>query len=458
MPRFTHKVFADLAVWMIGLGVIIGAVFPFFILALQIEHQLKASFWGATLSAGVLMGAVNFWIAQRVVKPRLQLLAHHMQMVESTLRNATYSGDWSQCNIDNCRVSVDSDDDLGKSAQAFNELVEALFRAHNVDVAVKEFSRTLSSQLDLDTLCKQGLDLIIQHTDAVAGIVLIEEQGELIVLARHGVKQHPRKLSDSDYVRRAMRTGECQRVVLPEEVHIEAILTDFRPQEILVVPIHFKEVPLGVIIVASTHTFSNEKTHLIQLFRQGFGLALNNALVHDRLQRMAAIDALTGAYNRRFGFMRLKEEFNRSLRNQTPLGILMMDLDHFKSINDSYGHLVGDRVLNRVVSTCGRTLREGDFIVRYGGEEFIIALPGASQADSVEIAENIRRLLSETVVNDGLQHIHLSASFGAVSFPEDNAEGIEELIKHADYALFQAKEQGRNQVVAFRYFQMLNVH
>jgi len=457
MPRFTHKVFIDLAVWMIGMGVLMGALFPFFVLALQIEKGLTLSFWGATLAAGIAMGAVNFWIAQRVVKPRLQILAHHMQIVESTLRNATYSGDWSQCNAEKCRVIVDSDDDLGKSAQTFNELVEALFRAHDVDVAVRDFSRTLSSQLDLDALCKEALDLLIQHTGAVAGVVLIEENGELTILARYGLK-HPQKIGDSDHVRRAMRTGECQRVVFPEDIYIEAILTEFTPREILVVPIDFKEVPLGVVILANTQTFSNEKAHLLQLFRQGFGLALNNALVHDRLQRMAAIDVLTGAYNRRFGFMRLREEFNRSLRNATPLGILLMDLDHFKSVNDSYGHLVGDRVLSKVAETCGRALREGDFIVRYGGEEFIIALPGASQSDSVEIAENIRRLISETIVKDGLQHIHFSASFGATSFPEDNVDGLEELIKHADDALFQAKEQGRNQVVAFRYFQMLNVH
>lgn len=457
MPRFTHKVFVDLAVWMIGLGVVIGAVFPFIISVLQINNYFTASFWGATLGAGIAMGALNFWIAQRVVKPRLQVLAHHMHIVETTLRDATYSGDWSQCDAEKCRVLVDSDDELGKSARVFNELVEALFRAHSVDIAVRDFSRALSSQLDLDALCKQGLDLIIQHTDAVAGVVLIEDNGDLGVLARYGLK-HPHKIGESDYVRRAMRTGECQRVVFPDDVHIEAILTEFTPREILVLPVDFKEVPLGVVILASTQTFSNEKAHLLQLFRQGFGLALNNALVHDRLQRMAAVDALTGAYNRRFGFMRLREEFNRSIRNQTPLGIVLMDLDHFKSINDSYGHLVGDRVLSKVVETCGRALREGDFIVRYGGEEFVITLPGASQSDSVEIAENIRRLISETVVKDGLQHIHFSASFGATSFPEDNVDGLEELIKHADDALFHAKEQGRNQVVSFHYFQVLKSH
>jgi len=457
MPRFTHKVFIDLAVWMVGMGVLMGAVFPFFVLALQIEKGLSLSFWGATLAAGIAMGAVNFWIAQRVVKPRLQILAHHMQIVECTLKDANYSGDWTECSVDKCRVIVDSDDDLGKSAQAFNELVEALFRAHDVDTAVRDFSKTLSSQLDLDALCKQALDLLIQHTGALAGVVLIEENSELAVLARHGLK-HPQKISESDHVRRAMRTGECQRVVFPDDVQIEAVLTDFVPREILVVPVDFKEVPLGVVILASTQTFSNEKAHLLQLFREGFGLALNNALVHDRLQRMAAIDVLTGAYNRRFGFMRLREEFNRSLRNSTPLGILLMDLDHFKSVNDSYGHLVGDRVLSKVVETCGRALREGDFVVRYGGEEFVIALPGASREDSVDIAESIRRLISETVVKDGSQHIHFSASFGATSFPEDNVDGLEELIKNADDALFQAKEQGRNQVIAFRYFQMLNPH
>ena len=118
---------------------------------------------------------------------------------------------------------------------------------------------------------------------------------------------------------------------------------------------------------------------------------MNNALAHDRLERLAAIDPLTEAYNRRFGLARLHEEYSRAVRAEAPLGILMLDLDHFKAVNDIYGHLVGDRVLRAVARACRRVIREGDVLVRYGGEEFLVLLPGAGVDDVMQIGERIRR-------------------------------------------------------------------
>ena len=94
------------------------------------------------------------------------------------------------------------------------------------------------------------------------------------------------------------------------------------------------------------------------------------------------MDPLTDAYNRRFGLARLREEFSRAVRAENPLGILMLDLDHFKAINDTYGHLVGDRVLRAVATACRRVVREGDILIRYGGEEFLVLLPGAGPPTS----------------------------------------------------------------------------
>ncbi len=445
MPRITTKLFTDLSIWMIGLGFLTGMSFPILILGLgfKAEQVLTPAFWTATLSAGILVGALNYILALRVVRPRLRLLAMHMHIVESTIRGATYSGDWSGCEPEKCRVPVDSDDEIGDSARAFNDLVIALFRARELEAAVSDISKALSSQLDLEILSKQALELLLRHTSTPAGVVLVERDSTLQVAAQHGVAQ-AEQLGNSDHVSRAMRTGKIQRVECPEEVTIEAVLTYFRPQEIMVVPIQFKETPLAVVILAHSKQFSPEVLWLVKLFRQGFGLALNNALAHANLQHIAAIDALTGAYNRRFGMTRLNEEFNRSQRNQTPLSIIMMDIDHFKSINDNYGHLIGDRVLSHIGKLVRQVLRGEDVMVRYGGEEFLCILPDVAQDNACVIAERLRRLIASTQVQDTDNRIRFTASFG-VSACTVPPIGVEELLKRADNALYRAK-QGRNQV------------
>ncbi len=448
MLRITKKLFTDLAIWMIGLGLLNGAMFPFFAykLGMEAEQVFTVTFWAATITAGLVAGIINYTLAMLVVRPRLKILADHMHIVKSTISDANFTGNWSSCSKDICRVEADSDDEIGESARAFNDLVEALFQAHKIETAVNDFSKTLSSQLELGILSRQALDLFLQYTDAMAGAILIETAGELTISAHHGIS-NPQLLANSDYIRKALRTLKCQRVVFPENIKIEAVLANFNPKEVIVIPLEFKNIPLGVIVLAANKIFDKDVTRLLQLFRHSFGLALNNALAHSNLQRIAALDALTGAYNRRFGLTRLKEEFNRAIRSDTALGIIMMDIDHFKSINDTYGHLVGDRVLGQIAESTYRALREGDLMVRYGGEEFLIILPGASCANSTQLAERIRRLIAETTVRDGEQCIHFTASLGITAFPEDNVEGELELVKHADDALYAAKNQGRNQVV-----------
>ena len=448
MPRITKKLFTDLAIWMIGFGLLNGAMFPFFayMLGMESEQVFTITFWAATITAGLVAGIINYTLAMLVVRPRLKILAKHMHIVKNTISDANFTGNWSSCSQDICQVEADSDDEIGESARAFNNLVEALFQAHKIETAVNDFSKTLSSQLELDILSRQALDLFLQYTDAMAGAILIESSGELTVLTHHGINDS-KLLANSDHIRKALRTLKCQRVEFPENIQIEAVLANFNPREVIIIPLEFKNVPLGVIILAANKIFDKDVTRLLQLFRHSFGLALNNALAHSNLQRIAALDVLTGAYNRRFGLARLKEEFNRAIRSDTALGVIMMDIDHFKSINDTYGHLVGDRVLSQIAESTYRALREGDLMVRYGGEEFLIILPGASSANSVQLAERVRRIIAETTVKDGEQSINFTASLGITSFPEDNVEGELELVKHADDALYTAKNQGRNQVI-----------
>ena len=196
--------------------------------------------------------------------------------------------------------------------------------------------------------------------------------------------------------------------------------------------------------MASTAAFPEHVLTRMILFRQPLALALNNALDHERLQRLAAIDPLTGLYNRRFGMARLHEEFSRAVRQKMPLGVLMFDIDHFKKVNDTYGHLIGDRILTQMSTLCRSLLREGDIVMRYGGEEFLAILPAASKEDITEIGERIRRIVEETPFDVGEQQIRITVSIGGTAYPGLQIETERDLVKCADEAMYSVKNSGRN--------------
>ena len=445
--RLTKRVFHDLAIWMVGFGLSIGVGFPFFVLLLDvpIEIALTPAFFGACLGAGTLTGCLNFVLARTVVGQKIRLLSESMATVSQDLREMTYGDDFSRCTSESCSIAVDSHDEIGDSAAAFNDLVSALAASMRTQTAVRSFTRMLASRLELDAVSTGALHELLAHTGATAGVILVDTGGALEARANRGLRQ-PESIADNDHVRAALRTGATEVLEIPSEVEIDGALVDFRPKAVVFVPIFHKNVPLGVVVLAATEGFAPEAIARLDLFSHGLGLALNNALAHDRLQRLAALDPLTGVYNRRFGLARLHEEFSRALRSNSPVGLLLIDIDHFKSVNDTYGHLVGDRLLTMVAGVVGSVLREGDILIRYGGEEFLTILPAAACEDLRTIGERVRRAVEESTLNDGSQSIKVTISIGGVAFPNQNVDGEESLVELADAALYTAKQSGRNRV------------
>jgi two-component system, cell cycle response regulator len=445
--RITRKVFHDLAIWMVGFGLMIGLVFPFFVMVLGVPRGIALTpvFFLACLGAGALAGVINYGLARGVVGGRLRVLAGSMRHVEENLLSMTFSGDLSQCTPENCSIAVDSEDEIGDSALAFNRLVEALAVSMRTQAAVRSFSEMLTSQLEIESLGDNALRLFFEHTGAAGGLILYEAAGELKVAASRGLRD-PDKVAASDHVKVAVRTGERQVIAIPDDVRVEGVVADFRPSEVIVFPVIYKSVPLGVVVLATGQTFDPDHRARIDLFLQGLGLALNNAMAHDRLQRLAALDPLTGVYNRRFGLVRLHEEFGRAVRANTPVGILMLDIDHFKGVNDTYGHLVGDRLLKSICAIARSSLREGDVLLRYGGEEFLAVLPAASAEDLRLVGERLRRAVEDSALSDGAKTVRVTLSVGGAAYPNQNVESEEVLIRLADEALYRAKESGRNRV------------
>ena len=152
--RLTKKVFHDLAIWMVCFGLCIGVVFPFFVMLLGVpsEIALTLTFFLACLGAGALAGGINFALARLVVGARMKVLAHSMTHVEENLLEMTATGDLSICSPEECLIEVDSEDEIGESAEAFNRLVGALSASMETQVAVRTLGEILASQLELTAL------------------------------------------------------------------------------------------------------------------------------------------------------------------------------------------------------------------------------------------------------------------------------------------------------------------
>ena len=174
--------------------------------------------------------------------------------------------------------------------------------------------------------------------------------------------------------------------------------------------------------------------------------SLKTSEVISSMKDMATLDTLTQLYNRTSLNQVLEMEFRNSLQNRQPLSIIMVDIDHFKAINDRYGHDEGDRALIHIASLLKGSLRKHDIVARFGGEEFLIVLPKAIMKDAVVIAERIRKSNETTPLSGSKETIHLTVSLGIASIPAIWPESKEEFIKCADTALYEAKEKGRNRV------------
>lgn len=168
--------------------------------------------------------------------------------------------------------------------------------------------------------------------------------------------------------------------------------------------------------------------------------------LQDQLREQAHRDPLTGQYNRRYLDTTLQREMLKAAREQLPVTLLMVDIDHFKTINDSHGHPVGDEVLRQMGLILATHARSHDVVCRYGGEEFLLMLPQLPAPQALHRAEQLRRAAKVHVFSTEAGDIHVTLSVGVATYPE-NGQTVDELLRSADHALYQAKREGRDRVV-----------
>lgn len=234
---------------------------------------------------------------------------------------------------------------------------------------------------------------------------------------------------------------------MPDLVNVE--LLPPRIASFISVPMIVRDEAIGVINVSHSQpdAFQPNDVQLLTILASQAAIALKQTALMRSLEAMAITDESTQIFNRRYFQMRLDDELKRSRRYKLPVSLMMLDLDHFKRINDCFGHAVGDEVLRELATLLVHSLRETETIARYGGEEFVVILPTTNADEAAVAAERVRRTIAEHrfASRDGLS-LSVTVSIGLATCPT-NSENPSQLLVLVDRALYAAKHGGRNRVV-----------
>ena len=196
--------------------------------------------------------------------------------------------------------------------------------------------------------------------------------------------------------------------------------------------------------------FSEYQAKILSMIAAPLAIAVRNAEMYKQVEDLAVKDDLTNVLNRRAFSGILEREFRRANRYNTPLALLIIDLDFFKKINDTYGHLVGDHVLQEMAATFKSNLRDVDVLVRYGGEEFVVVLPGTNLREGLVVASRIKDQVEKKIFHQEGFKIHMTVSIGVANYPSISITSPKELFNRADQALYAAKKSGRNRIMILK--------
>ncbi len=322
-----------------------------------------------------------------------------------------------------------------------------------------ETSLAITQPYDLSKLHRQIIEKAVWLLDSSAGMLYLRiGKGEVFECKVSYNNQY-------DPVGTQLRMGEGaagivaktnQALLIPnygswaqKPAAFKKVVDDF---PLLSVPVLWQSEVVGVIQIAretGNPAFNKSDVELLSLFSSQVAITLENSRLYQELQELAVLDPLTGVYNRR-GFTEIaNREIERAHRFHHPLALLFLDIDHFKEVNDTHGHTVGDQILVTFATRCRNTLRNVDIINRHGGEEFLILLMESDQTSAMNTAKRIQSLIKDYPFQTDAGPLSITVSIGVAEFNEE-ANGLDILIHNADMALYKAKTSGRNRVMAFQ--------
>ncbi len=219
-------------------------------------------------------------------------------------------------------------------------------------------------------------------------------------------------------------------------------------EQLITLPLSLGPEPFGALVICSQEAskLGQDRLRILSSAANHLALAMRNGLEFRKTKARADHDGLTRISNRHHFDIRLREEMKRHQRHQDEVSLMMIDLDYFKSVNDTYGHQAGDMVLREVGKILNNTLRESDFPARYGGEEFVVILPQTREDQAWILAERLRSQIGQTVFRFQKKRFRVTASIGIAGIKPCALTPPEALLRNADMALYQAKTNGRNMV------------
>lgn len=313
--------------------------------------------------------------------------------------------------------------------------------------------KAIASLRDVDSVLDAVLDRVMDFFAAGSAYVLLgdPDEGDLIV-------QRAKARDGEAVIEGRVKWGEgiAGRVALTGEPVLRGPGNPAYANKppLMCVPLRSEGRSIGCLMVEQRDKgyFSKGDLSFLSLLGQEISLAIERARLYTRMEQMSITDPLTKLSNRRYFDSRLTEEIARAKRHQRTLCVIMLDIDHFKHVNDTYGHPMGDTVLKGVAQLIRKHARSTDLPARYGGEEFILVCTDTTREDAVVLAERLRQTMEEAEFvgegeNQGLV-LHITVSLGVAAFPED-AQEPNDLVERADEALYQAKKSGRNRVCVY---------
>jgi diguanylate cyclase (GGDEF)-like protein/PAS domain S-box-containing protein len=325
--------------------------------------------------------------------------------------------------------------------KASQEIVAASLNPERIYTAIHQAaSRLMPSEAFVISLYNQAEKMI----DAV---YLVDCSGRAPIQripAGQGLSGHVIATGKALYIEDVLAELEGKGKVNVESFHFGS---DQEVNSILAVPMWLGEKVIGMLSTQSYKraAYTAEDQSLLEMLASYAAIALDNSRLFKEVQRLAITDSLTGIYNRRHMFELGQREFTRARRFGRPMAVIMLDIDHFKRVNDEFGHAIGDHVLHNLANRLQETIREVDILGRYGGEEFTIILPETDLKAAQILAERLRKRITEPSPGNGCASVTITASIGVAALGPD-APDLADLVAQADAAMYKAKNAGRNRV------------
>jgi len=346
--------------------------------------------------------------------------------------------------------------EAGVSIQNSRLFTSARRRAEEAET-VREAASAVSSALELNWV----LDQIITNLEKVVPFdscaVFLQESDRLRIVAARGFADPVKVLGQSFTLENPLTTNAFQtrKAVILADASQEPLFAGWgdaaHVRGWMGVPLFVRGTIIGLLTIDSrtVGAYDEDDASLAQTFGNQAAVAIENARLFEKVQHLAITDPLTELYNRRHFFELARREFYRARRYGTPMSMLMLDVDDLKLVNDTFGHQIGDQLVEFIGAQCRNQLRQVDIPSRYAGDEFIIALPETTLAGAIQVAQRIREQTSQGFMADGQNLVPAAVSIG-VSEMDSGCFSLETLINRADQALYSAKQAGKNQVVAWQ--------